>query len=117
MRLSALTDLVISQVLAEHLPSWLLPLQRLQGGVAFEALRLGYFEKIEALQRPVYLAIEDSLRDLLNFQEAAAARLPMDDAQKEAERLVIEVGQLRSDGLREREAVSRELAERKQQGG
>ena len=38
------------------------------------------------------------------------------DAQREAERLVIEVGQLRSDGLREREAIGRELAERNQQG-
>ena len=38
------------------------------------------------------------------------------DAQREAERLVIEVGQLRSDGLREREAIGWELAERNQQG-
>ena len=51
---------------------------------------------------------------MLELKDNVRLRL---DAQKEAERLVIEVGQLRSDGLREREAVSRELAERKQQGG
>ena len=39
------------------------------------------------------------------------------DAQREAERLVVEVGRLRSDGLRRGEEAKRELAQREQQGG
>ena len=37
------------------------------------------------------------------------------DAQREAERLVVEVGRLRSDGLRQGEEAKRELAQREQQ--
>ena len=39
------------------------------------------------------------------------------DAQREAERLVVEVERLRSDGLRQGEEAKRELAQREQQVG
>ena len=49
---------------------------------------------------------------MLELKESVRQRI---DAQREAERLVVEVGRLRSDGLRRGEEAKRELAQREQQ--